>query len=154
MVCYEDPAVPSPFQTIQYNKPIKSRATFGGFHKGPGEDGPSPRVVSLNRFKPLTLVLTSFSQQSSFSACYDDQAVFETGNGDGLLTSAFIKCMQDKNHEVTYGDMMTELKKFFVRTNEERDPEDQLPLPPFPMLSSSYPIVSWHTLSPNPRLLN
>ena len=73
---------------------------------------------------------------------------------------AFIKCMTDHDHEVTYGDMMAEMKyvkvmtidralrsnvflcrKFFVRTNAERDVEDQFSLPPFPMLSSSYPIV-------------
>jgi hypothetical protein len=62
------------------------------------------------------------------------------GNGDGLLTSAFIKVMLDRGYEVSYGEMMAEMKKFFVRTNEERDPEDQFPLPPFPMLSSSYPM--------------
>jgi Caspase domain len=140
MACYENPDVPSPFQTLVYDKPIKSRATFAGFYKGPTGVGPSPRVVSLDRFRLLAQVLTRTPQQSSFSACYDDQAVFETGNGDGLLTSAFIKCMQDKNHEVTYGEMMAEMKKFFVRTNEERDPEDRFGVPPFPMLSSSYPM--------------
>jgi hypothetical protein len=140
MACYEDPAVPSPFQTLVYDKPIKSRATFGGFYKGPTQEGPSPRVVSLDRLRLLARFSNPYPQQSSFSACYDDQAVFETGNGDGLLTSAFIKCMHDKNHEVTYGEMMAEIKKFFVRTNEERDPEDHFSIPPFPMLSSSYPM--------------
>lgn len=119
--CYEDPQKPSPFQTLQYDRPIKSRATFHAFLQPPPKEVPAPRV-------------------SSFSACYDDQAVFETGNGDGLLTSAFIKCMIDKNHDVTYGEMMAEMKKFFVRTNAERDEEDRFTLPPFPMLSSSYPI--------------
>ena len=47
LACYENPDVPSPFQTIQYEKPIRSRATFHGFHMPAMEDGPAPRVVSL-----------------------------------------------------------------------------------------------------------
>jgi hypothetical protein len=62
MVCYEDPGVPSPFQTLRYEKPIKSRATFAGFYKGPTEEGPSPRVVGLDCFRLLTRVLTHTPQ--------------------------------------------------------------------------------------------
>jgi hypothetical protein len=48
MACYENPEVPSPFQTLRYDKPIKSRATFTGFYQGPTEERPSPRVVCLD----------------------------------------------------------------------------------------------------------
>jgi hypothetical protein len=89
--CYENEDIPAPFQVIRYGTPIKSRGTWAGFHAPPSQDKPAPRV-------------------SSFSACYDNQVVFEMGNGHGLLTAAFIHCMQENKHEITYGELMDKMK--------------------------------------------
>ncbi|KAG8760754.1 Ca(2+)-dependent cysteine protease [Serendipita sp. 396] len=116
--CYENEDIPSPFQSLKYSAPIRSRGTFAGFHRGPDPEPPAPRVCSL-------------------SACYDGQVVFEMGNGDGLLTTAFIHCVRERQFEITYGDLLSEMKKFFIKKNEARSSE-RLVEPPFPMLSSSF----------------
>ncbi|PVF99124.1 hypothetical protein CPB86DRAFT_703940, partial [Serendipita vermifera] len=116
--CYEDEDVAYPFQTVRY--PIRSRGTFSGFHSEAEPHGPSPRV-------------------NSFSACYDNQVTFEMHNGDGLLTSAFIHCMRENEHLVTYAELIAQMKRFFIRNNEARSSQ-RLVEPPFPVLSSSYPM--------------
>ncbi|KAG8813797.1 Ca(2+)-dependent cysteine protease [Serendipita sp. 399] len=116
--CYENEDIPSPFLSLKYAKPIRSRGTFAGFHRDPDPELPAPRVCSL-------------------SACYDGQVVFEMGNGDGLLTTAFIHCVRERQYEISYGDLLAEMKKFFIKKNEARSSE-RLVEPPFPMLSSSF----------------
>jgi hypothetical protein len=32
------------------------------------------------------------------------------GNGYGLLTAAFIHCMQESKHEIRYGELMEKIK--------------------------------------------
>lgn len=45
-----------------------------------------------------------------FSACYDNQVVFETINGDGLLTEGFIQAMRESDDDITYEDLMKKMK--------------------------------------------
>ena len=121
--CYVDEVEDTrvPFKGIQYDRPVRSRGTFAGFHQPANPQGPAPQVV---RIFLISAAPTHFFQ-CSFSACYDHQVTFEIGNGDGLLTSvwsfdlprlnssisqAFIDCMSGADHDMTYGQLLVQMK--------------------------------------------
>jgi hypothetical protein len=101
---------------------------------------PASYVVCLHRITGDDLLIFGLViNQSSFSACYDNQVTFEMHNGDGLLTSAFIHCMRENEYKVSYAELIAQMKRFFIRNNEARSSQ-RLVEPPFPVLSSSYPM--------------